>query len=93
MANDAARQLFGSQLASLTRSQLFQARNEDICKYPRAQLPWVIALSKGVGAVCDDILLRRSGGDALKSLKAFAMPIRDGRNGVVAAVVTFQEIT
>ncbi|MDP3963311.1 MAG: hypothetical protein Q8Q39_02330 [bacterium] len=91
MANDAARQLFGTQLMPLVRSQFFREQSDVTRKYPASELPWILALAKGVGAVRDDLFLQRKESEAPKRLKAFAMPIFEGKN-IIAVVATFQEI-
>lgn len=91
MANFAARQLFGVQLAALTKNLLCTLANGKVHTCGPRELPWNIALTQGIGARQDHfVIMDKKRKDASMFLKAFAMPIREGKT-VVAAVVTFEE--
>ena len=91
MANVWARRLFGVQLSPLRKNLLFYATGGKLRRYPAQELPWNIALSKGIGAQKDDLVMQ-GGKKPEVLLQAFAMPIREGKE-LSAAVVTFEDVT
>lgn len=92
MANFAARQVFGVQLGALTKNLLCTMADGRLRKCPLKELPWHTTLTRGIGARQDALVMTKAGNsENIISLRAFAMPIREGKE-VVAAVVTFEEI-
>ena len=94
MANAQARKLFGTQLVALTKPALAYIVAGKPRAYPREELPWVISLTKGIGARKEDVVLlgRKEKRNTYLQLRVFAMPIREGGR-VSAAVAVFEDIT
>lgn len=91
LANVWARKLFGVQLSPLRKNLLFYAVGGKLRRYPAQELPWNIALEKGIGAQKDDLVMQ-GGKKPEVLLQAFSMPIREGKE-LSAAVVTFEDVT
>jgi two-component system cell cycle sensor histidine kinase/response regulator CckA len=70
----------------------FKLLRPDSQQYPRSDLPWIRALTSGEVVVSEEVELVRGDGSRA-TLLVNSGPIR-GRNGfIVAAVVTFQDVT
>lgn len=91
MANDAARRLFGTQLAALMKPLLVRKRQGIAKRCRPMELPWRITMIHGHGMQCDDLMLPGPKPDQALPLKISSMPVME-HNAVIAAVVTFQEI-
>ena len=63
LANAAARQLFGVQLTPLTKNLFTYVAGGKPRPYPVKELPWHIALSRGIGAQKDDMVMQRGKND------------------------------
>ena len=94
MANAEARKLFGAQLAALVKPTLAYMVAGKPRAYPKEELPWVIALEKGIGARKEDVVLLGRGKKRTvhTQLRAFAMPIHE-KQQVIAAIAVFEDIT